>query len=176
MNGIYRRGILQCTVVIALAVGTGGCKRFKRVAPHQGADSTAENSMVFDHKVHAGQYQIPCQYCHAYADHARVAGIPSLRKCMGCHKFGPKDKPVVQRLAAMFEAGKSPTFARVNDLPDYVYFSHQVHVRKNVQCDACHGAVAQMRTVVPAHTFTMGFCLDCHRQRGASVDCVTCHK
>ncbi len=48
--------------------------------------------------------------------------------------------------------------------------------KKGHKCEACHGAVNKMRTVVPAHTFTMGFCLDCHRQRGASVDCVTCHQ
>ena len=105
-----------------------------------------------------------------------MAGIPSLRKCMGCHKFGPKDKPAVRQLASLFEAGKSPSFVRVNDLPDYVYFSHRVHVLKSVQCETCHGAVAKMRTIVPAHAITMGFCLDCHRQRGASVDCVACHE
>jgi len=168
--------VAQWSVAVALAVGTGGCKRAQGAPSQRGSKPGAETSMAFDHQIHAGQYQIPCQYCHAYADQARVAGIPSLRKCMGCHKFGPKDKPVVQRLAAMFEEGKSATFARVNDMPDYVYFSHRVHVLKGVKCAECHGEVAKMHKVVPAHTFTMGFCLDCHRQRGASVDCVTCHQ
>lgn len=176
LNRLVCRRVAQWSVTFALVVGMWGCQQAQGAPSQRGSKPGTEASMVFNHQIHAGKFEIPCQYCHAYADQARVAGIPSLRKCMGCHKFGPKDNPAVQRLALLFEAGKSPSFARVNDLPDYVYFSHRVHVQKSIQCDACHGAVATMRTVVPAHKFTMGFCLDCHRQRGASVDCVACHQ
>ena len=41
--------------------------------------------ILFSHKIHAGEYQIPCQYCHSYVSISAKPGIPSVQKCMGCH-------------------------------------------------------------------------------------------
>jgi hypothetical protein len=55
---------------------------------------------------------------------------------------------------------------RINDLPDYVYFNHAIHIAKGVGCASCHGDVQAMPLMQKAKTFTMGFCLDCHRNPG----------
>jgi hypothetical protein len=130
----------------------------------------------FDHTIHAGKYGIPCLDCHAYADKSPVAGIPSGRKCMGCHKFVDKENPTVAKLASHVEAGESLRWQRVFAIPDFVYFSHRMHVRANVACAECHGDVAKMKTVVQGQPFTMGRCLGCHRERNATHDCLGCHK
>jgi hypothetical protein len=132
--------------------------------------------IAFDHRIHAGKYGIPCLDCHAFADKTPSAGVPSGRKCMGCHKFVAKDSSGVQKLAARFEAGEPLRWERVFQLPDTIYFTHRMHVRAQVACSECHGDVASMNTVTQARPFTMGRCLTCHEQRGATRECVGCHK
>jgi hypothetical protein len=132
--------------------------------------------VTFDHAIHAGKNGISCLDCHAFADRSPVAGIPSERKCMGCHKFVARDKPAVQALAQRFDAGQPLRWPRVVALPDFIYFSHRMHVRKNVECKECHGDVAAMSAVVQERPFTMGRCLACHDDRGATHECLSCHK
>jgi hypothetical protein len=150
-------------------------------APSSSASAIASGpspvgEIAFDHTIHAGKYAIPCIDCHAFADKSPVAGIPSERKCMGCHKFVAKDSPAVQTLAARFNAGEPLRWKRVFYLPEYIYFSHRMHVRADVACQECHGDVASMKTVVQDKPFTMGRCLTCHEARHASRECLTCHK
>jgi hypothetical protein len=64
---------------------------------------------------------------------------------------------------ASFFSDKPLQWNRVHDLPDFVYFNHSVHVRNGVQCAQCHGDVASMPLARKVKSFTMGFCLDCHR-------------
>ena len=134
----------------------------------------------FDHTVHAGtaagQAAMPCLSCHVYADKSPVAGIPSGKKCMGCHKFVAKEKPGVKLLAERVEEGRPLRWARVFDLPDFIYFSHRVHVRARIDCRECHGDVAAMKVVRQDRPFTMGRCLECHEERKANRDCIACHK
>ncbi len=134
------------------------------------------NDVAFDHTIHAGQYGIPCLDCHVYADKSPVAGLPSGRKCMGCHKFIAKESPTIQKVAERVAAGKPLVWTRVFTIPDFIYFSHRMHVRANVACAECHGDVAAEKTVVQHRPFTMGRCLSCHQARSASRDCLSCHK
>src|SRR5690625_4196248 len=39
----------------------------------------------FSHKIHAGDNQIDCQFCHSSARSSKTSGIPSLNVCMNCH-------------------------------------------------------------------------------------------
>ena len=51
----------------------------------------------------------------------------------------------------------------MNDLPEYVYFNHSIHVHKGVGCAECHGRVDRMALTWQAAPLTMEWCLDCHR-------------
>jgi cytochrome c peroxidase len=52
---------------------------------------------------------------------------------------------------------------RVNDLPDFVYFDHSIHVNKGIGCTTCHGPVDQMPLTWKENTLYMKWCLQCHR-------------
>jgi hypothetical protein len=136
----------------------------------------APGEIALDHSVHAGQARIPCLGCHVYADKSPVAGLPSGRKCMGCHKFVAKDKPAIRLLAERVEAGTPLRWQRVFSLPDFIYFSHRMHVRAKVDCTECHGDMASAKTIRQDRPFTMGRCLVCHQQRKATRDCLACHE
>jgi hypothetical protein len=163
--------------VAALAIAVLGGVLF---ATHAASGPPPAPSTVgevpFDHTIHAGRYGIPCLDCHVYADKSPVAGLPSGRKCMGCHKFVAKDNPRVMKLAERVAAGQPLRWLRVFAVPDFIYFSHRMHVRAKVACAECHGDIAARATIVQDRPFTMGRCLACHTDRGATRECLGCHK
>lgn len=130
----------------------------------------------FSHKLHAGEYKIDCSYCHINARRSVVAGVPSMQLCMGCHKNVAKDKPEIQKLTQLWEQRKPVEWIKVNDLPDFVYFTHKRHIAAEVACQTCHGEVASMERVSKGRVLHMETCVNCHLERKASVDCWTCHK
>ncbi len=134
------------------------------------------NFVAFNHRIHVADNQIGCTTCHVYAQHSRVAGLISMSGCMGCHKFVDRQKPAIQALASAAAAGKALQFPRMFREPDHVYFSHERHLARGLQCAECHGDVAHMKQDVPVKDMHMGFCMECHRARQASIDCLTCHK
>ena len=64
---------------------------------------------------------------------------------------------------------KPLAWTKVNDLPDFVYFNHAIHVAKGVGCVTCHGRVDKMAAVEKAKPLTMSWCLDCHRNPGPNL-------
>src|SRR3972149_10971851 len=100
--------------------------------------------IAFNHQVHADQYKIDCQYCHADARRSEYAGIPSVSRCMGCHKITAADRPEVQKLAGFFNKNEPIPWIRIFKVPEYVYFPHKAHARANVKCQTCHGPAAKM--------------------------------
>ncbi|HZT29897.1 MAG TPA: cytochrome c3 family protein [Bryobacteraceae bacterium] len=43
--------------------------------------------IAYSHRLHAGELQIQCLYCHFGAARSRYAGIPPASVCMNCHRF-----------------------------------------------------------------------------------------
>lgn len=155
---------------LAMFLSALGCQAEASPAPAAG------EKIPFSHKVHAGDNQIGCGVCHPYARHSANAGLAPASVCIGCHKFVDKEKPDVKTLAAEFAAGRPLTWTRIHRVPDHVFFSHERHLAKGVECKACHGDVASMAHDEKVHELLMGFCMDCHRQKQASTDCLACHK
>lgn len=129
----------------------------------------------FSHKIHAGDKKIPCQYCHSSARRSQTAGISPMNTCMGCHKFVRTDSEPIQKLTQQFEAKEPVHWVKVHDMPDFVRFSHEPHIRANVDCSSCHGDVASMDTAQQVAPMQMSWCIDCHVQKGAPTSCFTCH-
>src|SRR5580765_6475048 len=42
--------------------------------------------IAFSHKLHAGDMQVRCEYCHLGTKTSRYAGIPAVSTCMNCHR------------------------------------------------------------------------------------------
>jgi hypothetical protein len=57
----------------------------------------------------------------------------------------------------------------VHDLPDYVYFNHEIHVNKGIGCASCHGRVDEMPLMYQQNTLQMEWCLNCHRNPGVNL-------
>jgi cytochrome c2 len=127
--------------------------------------------IAFSHQVHAGEYEIPCQYCHTGVEIGKSANIPSANICMNCHTYIQNvdgQEGVSPELAKIYEAVNTNTpieWVRVHNLPDLAYFNHSQHVKVGgVECQTCHGPVEEMEVVSQHSSLTMGWCIDCHRQ------------
>ena len=129
----------------------------------------------FSHEHHVTEIGIDCQFCHAYARRGPVAGIPSVQRCAGCHQTVLSEQPEIVKVLEYWDNKEPIPWVRVHDLPDYVRFSHKPHIRAGVNCADCHGDVASMEAAVQAESLSMGWCLDCHKEREASRDCLVCH-
>jgi hypothetical protein len=144
----------------------------------------------FSHAHHAGQYAIPCQYCHSGTDRSGAAGVPSVELCMGCHvQFSPDFDELegIRILKQHWEEKKTIEWVQIHRLPEHVQFKHNRHVAAGLDCQRCHGPVQDMHKLhlvpdtvwwpygLPARKLEMGWCITCHRELGASQDCLTCH-
>lgn len=117
----------------------------------------------YSHRLHAGVLKVPCLYCHSGALKSRLAGIPSVEKCMNCHKITKTGSPAIQRLAAFYTSGEPLRWERIHALPDHVYFDHRPHVNAGILCQTCHGEVQDMDVISQQMSLRMGNCLGCHR-------------
>ncbi len=123
-----------------------------------------DQPIAFSHKLHAGDMEIDCQYCHIGADKGRHALVPSVNTCMNCHTLARKDKPEIVKLREHYENNIPLPWKRVHKVAEYAYFNHSVHVNKGIECQACHGEVEKMEKVEQVKGFTMTACLECHRE------------
>src|SRR5229473_4509188 len=152
--------------------------------------------IFFSHVIHAGSYQIACQYCHAGARRSSAAGLPSVERCMGCHKVvAAQGNPEVQKLHGYWERKEPIPWLRIFKVPEHAETGQSiVNDLKNL---------AGIPNQPPK--LTMGWCVECHRtanakgvqavqtasdapipsvhvppgsesaRRNAPLECVTCH-
>ena len=73
------------------------------------------------------------------------------------------EAPLLEPVRASYRDNVSLQWTRVHDLPDFVYFKHDIHVNKGIGCESCHGPVDQMPLMYKENTLNMEWCLDCHR-------------
>ena len=205
------------TILLAIAVLFSALALVPRVAAtrlpgdHRGYEPV--QPIEYSHRLHAGELGVPCLYCHSGAERSRYAGIPAASTCMNCHRFvkakratvraeeelakAEKRKPrmiVAPEIAKLERAVKTNTpiqWARIHQVPDFVYFDHRPHVAAGVECQKCHGPVETMERVRQVESLNMGWCVNCHRGRTpsaatgvvrtagtpvrASTDCSVCH-
>jgi hypothetical protein len=127
------------------------------------ADVPREQPVQFSHAHHVGGIGIDCRYCHTSVESSNFAGIPPTKTCINCHSQIWADSPYLEPVRSSFRTGKSLVWTRVNDLPDFVYFNHGIHVNKGIGCDTCHGKVNRMPLMWQHASLQMEWCLNCHR-------------
>ncbi|HQQ82088.1 MAG TPA: c-type cytochrome [Cyclobacteriaceae bacterium] len=135
--------------------------------------------IAFSHKIHAGQYEIECKYCHTGAAKNKQATIPSINICMNCHSQIKKGTNTGEaEIAKIYQAAgfdpntatysgvtKPVEWVRIHNLPDLAYFNHAQHVNVGgIACQTCHGPIQEMDVVKQYSLLTMGWCIDCHRK------------
>ncbi|WP_158727834.1 MULTISPECIES: c-type cytochrome [unclassified Flavobacterium] len=149
----------------------------------------------YSHRIHAGDNEINCKYCHSAARVSKNGGIPSLNICMNCHKniaevaettATPEYSKAfydeqIQKLytavgwdqATQTYTGKTQPvkWVRIHNLPDFVYFNHSQHVTVGgIECQTCHGPVEEYEIQKQFAPLTMGWCIDCHRKTEVKME------
>jgi len=144
--------------------------------------ATVTQPIRFSHSAHARQ-AVACAACHG-----QNAALPSIEVCASCHPepTGGKseDQREIDKLVSLYvKRGKEVPWLVLAREPDHVLFTHKGH--EDLACATCHPDMS--REDYPAYrrdrisgysnwTMSMDRCRSCHRQKGASDECVACHK
>jgi mono/diheme cytochrome c family protein len=159
-NSAVKTGIL---VLALLLGGKATIDAAYGVGIHQGY--APEQPIKFSHKLHAGQYQINCNYCHTGVYEGKGGNVPSANICMNCHNAIKRESPEIQKIYSAIENNEPIQWVRVHNLPDLAYFNHSQHTNVGgLECKNCHGEIEKMEVVEQRSSLTMGWCIDCHRE------------
>ena len=129
----------------------------------------AEQPVPFSHKHHVMGLGLQCQYCHTSVEKSSYAGIPPTKTCMNCHAQIWTNAGLLQPVRTSWATGDSIPWIKIHDLPDFVYFNHEIHVNKGIGCSSCHGRVDLMPLMYQQNTLQMEWCLNCHRNPGKNL-------
>jgi mono/diheme cytochrome c family protein len=151
------------TLIFLVIVFKSGLDGLVGVGMQQGYAPT--QPIAFSHKLHAGQYEIDCGYCHTGVYKGKSATIPSANICMNCHNAIKRESPEIKKIYAALENDRPIEWVRVHNLPDLAYFNHAQHTNvAGLACEKCHGEIKEMEVVQQRAPLTMGWCINCHRQ------------
>ena len=135
-----------------------------------------QQPIPFSHKLHAGAQQLKCATCHKNPDPGEKMGLATAGLCMECHSDVKTESQEIQKLAAYAKENREIKWRRVYEIPSYVYFSHRSHVKAGSSCADCHGEVKELEQMYKAKEINMASCVNCHQEKGASLDCTFCHE
>jgi hypothetical protein len=151
-------GGLTCAIVLSLALYVVGW------SPYVTQEKVARVQPVqFSHAHHAGQLGIDCRYCHTSVETTPFAGIPPTKTCMNCHQEIWVGASALELVRSSYRTGAPIAWERVDNLAQFAYFDHSIHINKGVGCVECHGRVDEMPFTYQDKPLLMGWCLDCHR-------------
>lgn len=188
-NKILTRGFCSLVVIVGISLGASELVKFARAIDYTTGYAPIQ-PINFSHKVHAGDNEISCLYCHYGADKGIHGTIPPVNLCLNCHIHVKTDSEEVQKVYDAIEEKRSIEWEKVHHYPDFATFNHSVHVNsEKVSCQDCHGPVEEMDIVKQYESMSMGFCLECHRKHddtfaednigddvpGPLFDCASCH-
>ena len=156
--------VLRVASVFVLAAVVAAAVVYRVNARHDAPlDDPIEQPVPFSHQHHVRDDGIDCRYCHTSVETSAFAGIPPLATCMTCHSELFADAPALAPLREAYAGGAALAWNRVDDLPDFVYFDHSIHVAKGIGCSTCHGRIDRMPLTRRVASLYMQWCLDCHR-------------
>ena len=144
------------------------------------ASATAQ-PIQFPHDIHAGTYQMDCQYCHFSAERSVDAGIPPVSTCMGCHTMiqGRNQPEEVNKIREYWNSGEPIPWVRIHKVADHVHFPHMRHINAGLECQECHGQIQEIGVLEEPEPEwgkgKMGWCISCHVEEDVSRDCTVCH-
>ena len=138
-----------------------------------GRTQTLDQPVPFSHQHHVGGLGLDCRYCHAGVENSPVAGVPPTHTCMTCHSQLYTQTAMLAPVRESLANDTPIHWNKVNQLPDYVYFDHSIHIAKGVACATCHGDVTSMPLMRQTAPLTMDWCLDCHRNPAPNLGPVT---
>lgn len=133
--------------------------------------------IAFNHEIHTEI--LDCDVCHELALTGAHSGLPGLSTCLQCHEEPMTTASEELKIGELAATGEDQVFRKLFRLPDNVFYTHRRHAGfAELDCATCHGSIAQTTSppAVPLIRITMEFCIDCHRESGASEECTDCHR
>jgi hypothetical protein len=156
--------ILSLVVIVLLAMASGAIGVSLYRSPFVTQVNVAKTQPIpFSHFRHVAGNGLDCRFCHVSVEESSFAGIPPTETCMSCHSQILVDSDMLEPVHHSWRMGDPLEWIRVNDVPDFVYFNHSIHIAKGVGCATCHGPVDQMPLTWKTETLHMQWCLECHR-------------
>lgn len=130
-----------------------------------------EQPINYSHRLHAGELQIDCRFCHFAAEHGQHAGIPSSDVCMKCHKIVTSSYEVLQnelKLADQEKRKPKPIVsAELRKLYDSLGLDDVLQPKP--------GATPESLEWVRVHNLPDYVCFDHRAHVSAGVTCQKCH-
>lgn len=166
-NGLARMSlVILGLVVTSLALTLNELQRSPYVTK-QG--ERLEQPVPFSHQHHVAGLGLDCRYCHTSVENSSFAGIPPTKTCMNCHSEIWTNADILEPVRASYRNNTPIWWTKLHDLPDYVYFNHEIHVNKGIGCVSCHGPVDEMPLTYAHASLQMEWCLDCHRNPAKNI-------
>jgi len=135
--------------------------------------------LPFNHLLHIEEVGAACTDCHTYVETGMRATIPNIQICSDCHEEALGESAEEAWLTEQIASQTPIAWQKLYRVPAHVFFSHRRHtVAAELECEACHGPMSQRDSppTRPLVDLSMDFCMDCHRESGASNDCISCHR
>lgn len=166
-NGLARMSlVILGLVVTSLALTLNELQRSPYVTK-QG--ERLEQPVPFSHQHHVAGLGLDCRYCHTSVENSSFAGIPPTKTCMNCHSEIWTNADILEPVRASYRNNTPIWWTKLHDLPDYVYFNHEIHINKGIGCASCHGPVDEMPLTYAHASLQMEWCLDCHRNPAKNI-------
>lgn len=188
------------TMVLIVGLGFNGTVLVSQVwnypLPGDQKGYEPEQPIAFSHRLHAGELQIACLYCHSGAEKSRHAGVPAAGTCLNCHRF--VTAPYGALLAESEEAAKAKRPPRPIVSPDLRKLYDALALNDQMQRDPAkelrpivwkkvHNLPAFVYFDHRAHVQVGVACEQCHgpvasmermrQEEGLSMGwCVNCHR
>jgi hypothetical protein len=127
--------------------------------------------IAFSHRLHAGELQVQCLYCHSGAERSRHAGIPAASTCMNCHRFVTATRGAVRAENELAQREKRSPRRIVS--PEIQKIYDALALDANLQRDSAK----HVQPIVWTRTYNLpDFVYFDHRPHvNAGVTCQTCH-
>src|SRR4051794_34589732 len=164
-NTLSRATIFGAVFVVAALIWVGYAIQGSPYVTYAGVRKP--QPVPFSHQHHVTGLGIDCRYCHTSVETSSYAGIPPTKTCMNCHSQIWTNATMLEPVRASYRDNKPLHWTRIHDLPDFVYFSHEIHVNKGVGCKSCHGPIDDMPLMYQNASLQMEWCLSCHRDTAA---------
>jgi len=183
-------------IIFNLLMGVGVVEKYQPVQPiafshtihagDNGIDCNYCHSSARDSK-HSGVPSVNvCMNCHANIVEGTNTGKKEIQKIYDAIGYNPDTREYIKDYIQ-----KPIEWIRVHNLPDLTYFNHSQHVTVGgLECQQCHAnmqekTVGQVATMEELNnqeynikdgiefdhpTLTMGWCIDCHRQKEVNME------
>lgn len=118
----------------------------------------------FSHKVHSGDYEMKCVFCHYESEISSFSAVPTTFSCIVCHVAIKEESDKVKPIIESYDNQRPIKWIRLHKLSEHTHFNHYTHVLSGIDCASCHGEVEKMEKTSKTRDLTMEFCLNCHRE------------